>query len=142
MNTLPSEIQDIIYIYYWKNKYEKVIQELERCSILERKIKKFLHTYCFRDNLFKKEYLYYLISFNNEIKNVIKNKNLKYLCNMNDLTLYYCFNDKYKIDICSSVHENLKYIAIFSICCSGQMRYFVLNRFNELSKLNFNIYNV
>tara|TARA_Y200000002_G_C22510547_1_gene591121 strand:+ start:239 stop:661 length:423 start_codon:yes stop_codon:yes gene_type:complete len=133
MNRLPNEIQNIIYKQYWIWKYNDVINELNQCYIIENKIKNFLYRYCFREALFQSKYLYYLILFNNDIKSVIKNKNLKYICNINKLTLYYCFDEKYKNNICSSIHENLKYITMFSISCSGQMRYAILNQFHQLS---------
>ena len=133
MNKLPSEIQDIIYNHYWQFQFKNVLDELTKCFRIEEKIKKFLYTYCFRESLFKNDYLYYLISFNNDIKTIIQNKKFKYLCLKNKLTLYYCFCDKYRLNVCSKIHENLKYIAMFSLSCSGDMRYFILNRFQELS---------
>ena len=133
MNKLPSEIQDIIYNHYWQFQFKETLDELTKCFKIENKIKNFLYTYCFRETLFKNEYLYYLISFNDDIKTIIKNKKFKYLCSKNNLSLYYCFCDKYRQNVCSKVHENLKYIAMFSISCSGNMRYFTLNRFQELS---------
>tara|TARA_A100001015_G_scaffold157241_1_gene174457 strand:- start:3029 stop:3439 length:411 start_codon:yes stop_codon:yes gene_type:complete len=136
MNKLPSEIQDIIYNHYWKFQFSNVLNELTKCNSIEVKIKKFLYTYCFNELLFKNEYINNLISFNEDIKSIIKNKNFKYLCYKNNLTLYYCFCDKYKKNVCSTVHENLKYIAMFSISCSGNMRYFILDRFQKLSNLN------
>ena len=33
------------------------------------------------------------------------------------------------------INDNLKYIAMFSVCCAGQMRYIILNRFHQLSKI-------
>ena len=133
MNKLPSEIQDIIYNHYWQFQFKNVLDELSKCFNLEKKIKKFLYTYCFREILFKTEYLHYLISFNEDIKSIINNKKFKLLCSKNRLTLYYCFDEAYKNNICSSIDENLKYIAIFSLSCSGQMRYIILNRFQQLS---------
>lgn len=134
MNTLPNEIQDIIYNHYWRFEYNNVIEEIVKCNILENKIKNFLYSYCFRELLFQRKYLYYLLLFNNNIKEIVKNKNFKYICNINNLTLFYCFDEIYKKNICSSIDENLKYIAMFSISCSGQMRYAILNRFHQLSK--------
>jgi len=135
MNNLPNEIQDIIYSHYWQFKYQNVINELKKCIDLENKIKNFLYTYCFRDNIFDNNYLHYLISFNNDIKNIIKNKNFKHVCNVNKLTLFHCFDEQYKNNIFSSINDNLKYIAMFSVCCAGQMRYIILNRFHQLSKI-------
>tara|TARA_Y200000002_G_C22615751_1_gene635919 strand:+ start:52 stop:471 length:420 start_codon:yes stop_codon:yes gene_type:complete len=133
MNKLPSEIQDIIYNHYWQFKFQDVLNELTKCFNLEKKIKKFLYTYCFKEILFQKKYIHYLKLFNENIKEITKKKFLKNICNFNRLTLFYCFDETYKDNICSSIDENLKYIAMFSLGCSGQMRYIILNRFQQLS---------
>jgi len=140
MNKLPYEIQNIILNYYWEYKYDKVIDELKSCYNLEMKIKKFLKHYCYRESFFDEKYLFYLISFNNDIKNMIKNQKLKLLCDISNLTLYYCFDINYKNKICDKIHENLKYISIFCISSSGQMRYIILHKFQKLSQSKM-IYN-
>ena len=121
----------IIYEY----QYKFILDEFKKYNNFENKIKNFLYKYCFRDNIFPSKYLHYLVSFNNDIKKVVKNKNLKQICKLNKLTLYYCFDENYKNNIFSSINDNLKYIAMFSVCCSGQMRYIILNRFHQLSKI-------
>ena len=133
MNTLPIEIQDIIYKQYWEYKYQFVINELTKCKEIENKIKNFLYNYCFREALFQSKYLYYLKLFNKDIYSIVKHKKLKNICDINNYTLYYCFDDKYRLNICSSIDKELQYIAMFAVCCSGQMRYIILNRFHDLS---------
>lgn len=137
MNKLPSEIQNIIFHNYWHFQFQHVLDELLFCLNLEIKIKKFLLTYCFREKLFGEEYLYYLKQFNNDIQKITKNKILKIICDVNNLYLYYCFDINYKNNILSKVDKELKYIALYSIIASGQMRYFILSRFQELSKSKY-----
>jgi hypothetical protein len=140
MNTLPSEIQNIIFNDYWHFQFQYVLKELLFCMNLEIKIKKFLFRYCFRENLFSEDYLYYLKKFNNDIQKITKNKMLKVICDVNNLYLFYCFDINYNNNILTKVDKKLKYIAFYSITCSGQMRYFILSRFQELSKSTKLIY--
>ena len=135
MNKLPSEIQDIIFNHYWQFKFNNVLKELTKCCEVENKIKKFLYKYCFNDFFFQNKYLYYLLCFNKEIKSIVDNKCLKNICAINNLTLYHCYNESCKKNVCSFIDDKLKLITMFSISCSGQMRYFTLNRFHELSKV-------
>ena len=137
MNTLPSEILNEILNQYWYFKYKNVIQELNYCNNVENKIKRFLFTYCFRENFFSEDYLYYLKKFNHEIEKITENKIFKTICKINNLYLYYCFDINYKNNILTQIDKKLKYITIYSISCSGDMRYFILNRFQKLSKLKY-----
>lgn len=135
MNKLPNEILNIIFNYYWSYKYSNIVNEIDSCVKIDEKIRKYLYQNFYREKFFKNENLYDLKLLNKEIKNIVKNKTFKIICKINNLKLYYCYDEKFK-DVCKSIDDELIYIAMFSICCDGHYRYYTFDRFQKLSKYN------
>jgi hypothetical protein len=133
LNILPSEILDIIFNDYWRNQYRSVIDELNHPQLLNKKIKKFLDTYCFKYDYFNPNYLHYLKEFNIEIANLLSKPILKIICKNNNLYLQYCFCDNESMN---GIDKSLQFICLFSITCSGYMRYRTFQKFKELSNKN------
>jgi hypothetical protein len=134
LNILPSDILDIIFNDYWRDQYKHVIDELNQPQFLNKKIKKFLDTYFFKYNDFNTSYVHYLKLFNDEIKFIIKKPILKIICKNNNLYLQYCFCDNESMN---DIDKSLKFICLFSITCSGYMRYRTFQKFKELSNVKY-----
>jgi len=137
MDKLPSEIQDIIWNYYWQDIYSNKVLPctLEPCR-LDLEIKLFLNRYCFRINFFNNTYLFYLIKYNNKIKEFINQYNKLYdselICKHNNLSLQYCLNID---EMYECIHDDLKYICVYSIVINRDSRFKTLHKFKELSLL-------
>lgn len=130
--SLPVELSNTIFKLYWEHKFDDVLIEILYPNILEKKIKKFIDTYCIRQRLFDNVYLHYLKLLNDEINTLFNNKKvISILLKTNNLLLYWCKNTEHL----HSIHINLRRIAAFCISYSPQLRYNTFHRFQQLSTI-------
>ena len=118
INSLPNELEEYIYTYYWSNIFFEVLTELKNIVFLDQQINYFID----RNNNLLKGNNYYYKKYNYLIKKITNNRGKMLLCKYNNLNLKYC-NIKYINTICSSINNDYKYIAPFLICKSNFLSY-------------------
>jgi hypothetical protein len=128
--TLPIELANTIFKLYWEHKFDDVLNEILYPNLLEKKIKKFIDTYCIKEQLFDNVYLHYLKLLNDEINTLFNNKNvISILLKNNNLLLYWCKDT----ENLHSINIKIRRIAGFCISYCPQLRYNTFHRFQQLS---------
>ena len=125
MNSLPLEIQDIIWEIYWKDIFTKnIIQEFNIMNKYKCDINDILNqNQVFKIDESKKEYykklniIIKICYYNNSFKLLSKTKFFKHQINF---------------DIISKVKEEYKYIAAYMIYHGNYMSYYCLEGFKNL----------
>ena len=125
MNSLPLEIQDIIWEIYWKDIFTKnIIQEFNIINKYKSDINDILNqNQVFKIDESKKEYykklniIIKICYYNNSFKLLSKTKFFKHQINF---------------DIISKVKEEYKYIAAYMIYHGNYMSYYCLEGFKNL----------
>jgi hypothetical protein len=133
MQSIPLEIEDIIWTMYWKEIYtNKILNELMLPNILDLKINTFVNRYCLLSaRLFDDIFVHYLKKLNNDIRMLVQSKPVSYLfCKNSDLCLQFCYGSLSNVD---SIVSTLKYIWMYSLSCCRIHRFYVFKRFQYLS---------
>jgi|UniRef100_A0A6C0J9M4 hypothetical protein len=137
MDTLPVEIQDIIWKYYWQDIFtRRVIDSVTSHTQLCKELDTFLNNYCFRQRFFDTVYHYYLVKLNDKIKSFVSTPNTFLLCNINNSPLNHCFNietNPTQTFITNHVNESLWYICSYCIARSKHQRYKIYQQFCRMS---------
>ena len=128
---MNNDILDIVYSYYWKTKYHKlVVLQIKKTINLFNIINTNL-TYIILKNKGSYENQYkYLIKYNNYINRFNKLKGEKLLLKKYDKKLNLIFDKNDSVFKNNLINKSIQYICI----TSGFMRYYVLHIYNNIIK--------
>ena len=101
--SLPDELLDKIYQYYWSFQYKNVCEEINEPLILENKINGFLNKY--KNTICKDNITFYYKQFNRMIEKLLLSKGKRIICKHNKLKLSLCLNNS---DCWKDVNINYK----------------------------------
>ena len=138
LDSLPNEILDTIYNYYWSDYFKNnVLNEISLNIEVALSIDKFitnklLNLLMSSNDCKIPEFLLYI---NNYFNNLKKNKGLVLLLKIifPNHPIKYIFQDHPHLNL----PDWCKYIGIYSICKSGVLRYYIHNTINKLEKPTF-----
>ena len=129
---LDSNLQDKIYNYYWQRVYFNAV--VEHLKTIKIEIYRFIlfmrrHVFCQVTHHNFKRHNSELLRYNRIFTRVSKDKGIILYLKKE----FSFFNYLYSTDIeYRDIHEDYKYVGIYSICCSNQLRYYVYDIFKSI----------
>jgi len=135
MNMLPTDIQNIIWKEYWISFYKhNIIDEIHKINNDFNSMISFLtkHFFFNENEFYDKQIKFYLIKYNNFIKNLNDGKKIFYISTRPKLK--YCYDIEYiNSNVFSKIPSNLKLIAAFCLLhCPKEKRYDIHHRFTKI----------
>ena len=136
MSTLPIEIINKIYIYYWSNIYiNNVLSELKNIINTSLNLNTFYNKIMINyDKEIKENYFEEIIYYNDFIKKY-SNKNSNYKCNNSVFKIITKSNywPKY-IKLLSDMYcSDLIYFSLYCLNNSGHMRFYMQHKLNKIN---------
>ena len=131
ISSLPQDIQDKIWKYYYSYDITVINEQIRNVISLEHKLLLYFDKIIRLPTHMKNTHINELQKLNFHIEKIVQNPGLLFLCKHHNLLLRHCFQlPKYLI---LSVHPTLKYVAHFCLCSTGELRYMYLKKFQDLT---------
>ena len=139
METLPREIQTIIYQHYWWDYYNKlVINELNSITFQFSNMNLFLRKHFIfntNDN-YDKQISYYLRKYNTLLTKTKENKGLHLFASNFRKYNNNIFNKRYITILSKEIHTDYINVCIYCIQLEPEKRFYIMKKMKTLSNLN------
>ena len=139
METLPREIQTIIYQHYWWDYYNKlVINELNSITFQFSNMNLFLRKHFIfntNDN-YDKQISYYLKKYNTLLTKTKDNKGLHLFASNFRKYNNNIFNKRYIAILSKEIHTDYINVCIYCIQLEPEKRFHIMEKMKTLSNLN------
>ena len=139
METLPREIQTIIYQHYWWDYYNKlVINELNSITFQFSNMNLFLRKHFIfntNDN-YDKQISYYLKKYNTLLTKTKENKGLHLFASNFRKYNNNIFNKRYITILSKEIHKDYINVCIYCIQLEPEKRFYIMKKMKTLSNLN------
>ena len=139
METLPREIQTIIYQHYWWDYYNKlVINELNSITFQFSNMNLFLRKHFIfntNDN-YDKQISYYLKKYNTLLTKTKENKGLHLFASNFRKYNNNIFNKRYITILSKEIHTDYINVCIYCIQLEPEKRFYIMKKMKTLSNLN------
>ena len=137
METLPREIQTIIYQHYWWDYYNKlVINELNSITFQFSNMNLFLRKHFIfntNDN-YDKQISYYLRKYNTLLTKTKENKGLHLFASNFRKYNNNIFNKRYIAILSKEIHKDYINVCIYCIQLEPEYRFATMKKFKKLSR--------
>ena len=139
METLPREIQTIIYQHYWWDYYNKlVINEMNSITFQFSNMNLFLRKHFIfntNDN-YDKQISYYLRKYNTLLTKTKENKGLHLFASNFRKYNNNIFNKRYITILSKEIHTDYINVCIYCIQLEPEKRFYIMKKMKTLSNLN------
>ena len=139
METLPREIQTIIYQHYWWDYYNKlVINEMNSITFQFSNMNLFLRKHFIfntNDN-YDKQISYYLRKYNTLLTKTKENKGLHLFASNFRKYNNNIFNKRYITILSKEIHTDYINVCIYCIQLEAEKRFHIMEKMKTLSNLN------
>ena len=139
METLPREIQTIIYQHYWLDYYNKlVINEMNSITFQFSNMNLFLRKHFIfnaNDN-YDKQISYYLRKYNTLLTKTKENKGLHLFASNFRKYNNNIFNKRFITILSKEIHKDYINVCIYCIQLEAEKRFYIMEKMKTLSNLN------